>query len=160
MHLPRQFRTIIVPSSSFQLVVDQNMAIQAIKNLYTHLLPGGILVMPFMKLWKEEYDISWRQTGEKIREDDGATIKRWSRNWYDPQNQLEHNEDRYEVIKNGVVIATEHHLRSPATREYTQKQAVDLFVETGFVDLRIYKGFSREQASAQDELYTICGMRP
>jgi ubiquinone/menaquinone biosynthesis C-methylase UbiE len=160
MHLPRQFRTIIVPSSSFQLVLDPKQAHRAIKNLYAHLLPGGTLVMPFMKVWKEGYENSWRQTGEKVRESDGAIVKRWSRNWYDPQNQLEHTEDRYEVIKDGEVIASEHHLRSPATREYTQKQAMDLFIDIGFVDMRIFKGFTHKQASAEDDLFTICGLRP
>jgi ubiquinone/menaquinone biosynthesis C-methylase UbiE len=160
IQLPRMYQTIIVPSSSFQLVLDPDMARLAIENLYTHLTPGGTLVIPFMKVWKEGYDSSWRLTGEKIRQSDGATVKRWSRNWYDPTNRLEHNEDRYEVIKDGNIISTEHHLRSPATREYSQRDALELFIQAGFVDLRMYKGFTHEQASAEDEISTICGVKP
>jgi ubiquinone/menaquinone biosynthesis C-methylase UbiE len=160
MRLPRHYRTILVPSSCFQLVLEPERAHRAIDNFYKHLLPGGTLVMPFMKLWFEGYDSSWRLTGEKVRPSDGATIKRWSRNWYDPETQLESTEDRYEAIKDGVIIASEHHSRSPATREYTQRQALDLYIQGGFVDLRIYKGFTHEQASADDEIFVISGVRP
>jgi ubiquinone/menaquinone biosynthesis C-methylase UbiE len=47
MSLPRHYRTIIVPSSSFQLVLDSMQAHKAMRNLFTHLLHGGTLVMPF-----------------------------------------------------------------------------------------------------------------
>jgi ubiquinone/menaquinone biosynthesis C-methylase UbiE len=160
MKLPRSYQTIMVPSSSFQLLLDPIQARRAMENFFAHLLPGGTLVMPFMKVWQEGYDTSWRQTGEKIRESDGATVKRWSRNWYDAETQLEHSEERYEVIIDGVVVDTEHHIHSPATREYTQKQALDVFVAVGFVDLRVYKGFTREQASDNDEIFTISGLKP
>ena len=160
MRLPRQYRTILVPSSSFQLVLEPEHARQVIANLFSHLMQNGSLVMPFMKLWKEGYDSSWRQTGEKIRESDGATVKRWSRNWYDPVSELEHNEDRYEVIKDRVTIASEHHLRSPATRQYSQKQALDLFIQAGLVDLQIFKGFTHEQASSDEDIFTISGVKP
>lgn len=161
MQLPRKYKTILVPSSSFQLVLGEEHASQALANLYAHLLSGGTLVMPFMLLRKpgEPLEKDWELNGEMVRPEDGATVRRWSKSRYDPQTQLEHNEDRYEVIKDGEIIATEHHLRSPATRVYTQHQALDLFIRAGFVDLRVYKGFKLEQASADDGLFTISGVR-
>ncbi len=45
MALPCKYQTIIVPSSSFQLIIEPDQAQGAIKNLYHHLLPGGTLVM-------------------------------------------------------------------------------------------------------------------
>ncbi len=160
MKLPRKYQTIMVPSSSFQLVLEPEQARLAIANLVVHLLPGGTLVMPFMKVWREGYDSEWRLTGEKIRPQDGATIKRWSRNWFDHESQLETNEDRYEVVKDGVTVATEHHLRSPATREYSLRQAMELYIHAGLVDLRMYKAFSHEPATPDDDVITICGIRP
>lgn len=161
MNLPRHYQTIIVPSSLFQLVLDPLQAQAAMLNFFAHLLPGGTLVMPFMLLWKKGDPLSsWRLTGEKTRPEDGATINRWSRSRYDPETQLEHTEDRYEVIRDGVTIANEYHARSPATREYTQQQAQDLYEKPGFVDIRIYKGFTRLPASAEDEIFSISGKRP
>jgi len=159
IQLPRLYKTIIVPSSSFQLLLDPEQARLAISNFFNHLLPGGTLVMPFMKVWEEGFDSSWRQTGEKMRPSDGATVKRWSRNWYDPETQLEHTEDRYEVIRDGVTISNEYHVRSPATREYTQQQAQDLYIKSGFVDICNYKGFTRQPATADDEIFSITGKR-
>jgi SAM-dependent methyltransferase len=161
MRLPRKYRTILVPSSSFQLVLEPVNAQKAMENFCTHLLPGGILVMPFMQVWKrgEPFEWAWHQSGEKVRPSDGAIVKRWSHSRYDPETQLEHTEDRYEVIKDGEVIDTEHHVRSPATREYSQQQAKDLYIQAGFVYIRVYKGFTHKQASAEDEIFTITGKR-
>ena len=44
LDLPRKYRTIIVPSSSFQLVTDLAKARSALARFYDHLLPGGTLV--------------------------------------------------------------------------------------------------------------------
>ncbi len=162
MSLPRHYQTIIVPSSSFQLVLEPLQAQEAILNLFTHLLPGGTLVMPFMLEWKrgDALEIPWHMTGEKIRPSDGTTVKRWSKSRFDPESQLEHTEDRYEVIREGITISSESHVRSPATREYTQQQAKDLYVIAGFVDICIYQGFTRQPASVEDEIFSITGKRP
>ncbi len=162
MRLPRKYQTIIVPSSSFQLVLDPAEAQKTILNLYEHLLAGGSLVMPFMQIWKrsEPLESEWVLNGEQIRPGDGATVRRWSKSRYDPETQLEHNEDRYEVIRNGITIATESHVRSPATREYTQSQALDLYRMAGFMDITIYKGFTRHPAIAEDPIVTILGKKP
>ncbi len=162
LNLPHSYRTIIVPSSSFQLIVDPGKAQQAMKNFYNHLLPGGVLVMPFMLLWKrgDAVETDWKPTGEKVRPQDGAVIRRYSHSRYDPVTQLEHTEDRYEVMQDGSLISSEYHKRSPATREYTQPQALRIYEETGFKDLRMYKGFRRELASADDWIFSIVGIRP
>src|SRR5690349_19428522 len=52
LDLPRKYQTILVPSSSFQLLLDENLPPVAIRRFYEHLLPGGVLAMPFMTLWK------------------------------------------------------------------------------------------------------------
>jgi SAM-dependent methyltransferase len=161
MSLPRHYRTIIVPSSSFQLVLEPADAQRAILNLFDHQLPGGTLVMPFMLMRKkgEPMEMDWSLNGEKTRPIDGATIQRWSRSRFDPTTQLEHNEDRYEVIKDGVISASESHVRSPATREYIQEQAQELFLKAGFVDINVYKDFTRLPATAEDEIFSITGKR-
>jgi SAM-dependent methyltransferase len=161
MHLPRNYQTIIVPSSSFQLVLDPEDAREAITNLYNHLCAGGSLVMPFMRIWKrgDPLEVDWHLSGEKVRPTDGATIRRWSKNRFDAESQLEHTENRYEVLKDGVVIESEQHVQSPATREYTQAQALELYLKAGFVDITIYKGFTRLPASAEEEIFSIVGKK-
>src|SRR5215216_2456721 len=52
LSLPRQYRTIVIPSSTLQLVIDPAMAVQSLQQLAAHLLPGGIVAAPFMTVWK------------------------------------------------------------------------------------------------------------
>ena len=157
MHLPRLYQTIIVPSSSFQLVLKPIDARKAIQNLYDHLQVRGSLVMPFMRLWKkgDPLEVDWHLSGEKLRLSDGATIRRWSKIRFDSENQLEHTETRYEVLKNDVVIDREYHERSPATREYSQEQAFELCINAGFTNLIVYKGFTRLPATKDEEIFTV-----
>ncbi len=108
----------------------------------------------------EALEHDWQLNGEVTLPEGGVTYRRWSKDRFDPLTQLEHNEDRYEVLKEGVVISSEHHVRSPATRQYTQHQALDLYTQAGFVDPRLYKGFTHEQASTEDPIFTLSGVRP
>ena len=161
LDLPRRYQTIIVPSSSFQLVIEPRAAAEAMRRFYAHLLPGGVLAMPFLTIWQEgkPLETDWEPSGEQVRPKDGALVRRWSRTRYDPATQLEHTEDRYEVSLNAEILAAEHHHRSPATRGYTQEQAVRLYQDAGFRDIQLYQEFSFEPATAGDSIYTVVGTR-
>lgn len=161
MHLPRLYQTIIVPSSSFQLVLNPEAARKVLQNLYDHLQVDGSLVMPFMRLWKkgDPLEIDWHLSGEKLKSTDGATIRRWSKSRFDRVSQLEHTETRFEVLREGAVIESEYHEQSPATREYSQEQAYELFLKTGFVNLSVYHGFTRRPASKDEEIFTIVAQK-
>jgi SAM-dependent methyltransferase len=118
LDLPRRYRIILVPSSSFQLVMDIDSAKRTMKHFYNHLESGGVLIMPFMIIWQEGNPLEkgWVLDAEKERPDDGAVIRRWSRARYDLKNQLEHTETRFEASLDGEIVASEYHARSPATR--------------------------------------------
>jgi len=103
---------------------------------------------------------NWKLTGEKTRPAVGALARRWSRAWYDVEEQLEHTEERYEVTLDGQVIEAELHRQSPATRWYTQAQAEDLYRRAGFGDLRLLRGFTFQPATPDDEVFTIIGQKP
>lgn len=165
LDLPRRYRTIIVPSSSFQLVLDQNDARMAMDRLFHHLQPGGTLVMPFMILWTEKGGTpldpqDWYLLREKENPEDGTILRRWIRNRYDLDAQLEHTRDRYEVVRDGEVIHTEEYEHNPGTRWYTQEQAVNLYRAAGFTGITLLKEFTREPATPDDSLFTILGTRP
>ena len=120
--------------------------------------------MPFMLLWNEPNSEGivrgeWELAGEAVWPADGSTIRRWTRSTLDLAQQLESTEDRYEVLRDGVVVATEMHVRSPATRWYTQEQALHLYEEAGFTGMQVFKDFSQEGASPEDTLFSILGLR-
>lgn len=162
LSLPRAYRVIIVPSSSLQLVLDPALAVQAMRRLFAQLESGGVLVMPFMRLWQpgDPLENDWHLTGEAIRPEDGLLARRWSRSSFDPATELEHTEDRYELLRDGDIVASEHHRRSPATRSYTQQQAIDLYRAAGFTDLELRRQFSPQPADPDDTLFSVIGQKP
>ena len=163
--LPRRYRTIFVPSSSFQLLTDPTDAAAAMRRFFDHLVPGGMLAMPFMLIGPRGSEGAtavedWQLVRERVRPEDGGLVRHWSRSRYDLAAQLEHTEERYEVVRDGVLVASEQHARSPATRWYTQDQAAALYRQAGCVDLRLLSGFTFQPATARDTLFTILGTRP
>ncbi len=165
LELDRAYGTIFVPSSSFLLVTAPIDAREAMRRFFEHLLPGGALVMPFMRLWPgrtPEHNrwSDWFSSGEAVRPEDGATVRRAGRVRFDLEQQLEHSEDRYEVLVDGVVVHEELHVNSPATRWYTQEQALELYREAGFDDLRAVSDFTDKPAAPGDRIWCIFGRRP
>jgi ubiquinone/menaquinone biosynthesis C-methylase UbiE len=165
LELPRRYGTIFVPSSSFLLLTDADDAREAMRRFFDHLRSGGALVMPFMVLWPgrpPEGDAwtDWR-VSEAKRPEDGRIIRRHERFRFDMAAQLEHTEERYEVVDEaGNVVAEEQHARSPATRWYTQEQSLRLYVDAGFGDVRASSGFTFEPATPNDRIWTVIGRRP
>jgi SAM-dependent methyltransferase len=131
LDLPRHYRTILVPSSSFQLVLDRDAARTAMRRFRDHLLPGGALAMSFIWMDRPGQPLEETWQVEKVRPEDGALVRRtaWAR--YDPASQLEDTDDLYEVIRDGVVVASERRHRSPATRFYSRDEARALYEEAG-----------------------------
>jgi ubiquinone/menaquinone biosynthesis C-methylase UbiE len=162
LDLPRSYRTIIGSSSVFQLITDRDTARETLRRIFAHLQPGGVFVTPFGFDWREGegMDSGWHLVFEKIRPEDGATVRRWAHGWCEPEKQWWHSEDRYEVELNGVIIAQENHRQSPELRWYTQSDAVQLYQEVGFSKIQLFRGFEANPASADDRLFCVLGLKP
>lgn len=160
LSLPRRYRTILVPSSSFQLLLDAASPPLAMRRFYEHVEPGGVLALPFMTLWKEGDPLESESSDEVIRPEDGATIRRWTYARFDPDTGLEHTIDRYEILKNGQVVQSEEHRQSPATRSYTQAEAIGMLEQAGFKDLQVYHEFTFEPVKPTDTIFSIVGCKP
>ncbi len=160
LDLPRRYRCVVVPSSSFQLLLEPSEADAAMERLREHLEPGGALVMPFMRLWRpgDPFEEEW--TSEAIRPDDGALIRRTSRSRFDPETSLEDTDDLYEVIVDGRIVASERHVRSPATRSYTHEEVRQLYERHGFERLELFGEFVWDRAGADDRIVCAVGFRP
>ena len=158
LDLPRRYRTIIVPSSSFQLVIEPHGADQAMRCFHKHLEPGGVLVMPFIVLGGSAAEAGESSEKEVVRED-GAIVRRRSFARYDPATQLEHTDDTFEVFIDGQVVASERHVRSPATRGYTPAQARALFEAAGFAIEKVLSEFTDSLFRDGDKIFTVVARR-
>jgi ubiquinone/menaquinone biosynthesis C-methylase UbiE len=165
LDLPRLYRTILVPSSSFQLVTEHASAAEALHRFFRHLKPGGRLVMPFMVLSQADreqrrVERDWKISAQATRPHDGAVVRRWERATLDLIAQLEYTEDRYEVVVAGRIVEAETQVRSRATRWYTQAQVLAMVTDAGFRDIYLVRGFTDEPASASDAIFSVVARRP
>lgn len=157
LDLPRKYQTILIPSSSLQLITDPDMAVQALRRALDHLLPGGILLASIMALWKEGDSLESTWETSAVRELDGITFRRVSWSRYDPDTRIEATRDVYQKIAAAEVIAEETHERPQATRSYTQAEARELFERAAFKNIRLFSGFTFEPIRPEDWLFVIAG---
>lgn len=160
LKLPRKYKTILVPSSSLQLLLKPGQPLQAMQRFYDHLESGGVLAAPFMVLWQEGDPLESGFSREVARPEDGAIIRRTSWSHYNPETKMEGTRDTWEVIKDGVMIESEVHEQIPATLSYTQAEAIALFGETGFENIQAFSEFTFDPAKPADTLFTIIGTKP
>jgi SAM-dependent methyltransferase len=162
LDLPRTYATILGASSALQLVTDPAAARESARRVHDHLRPGGTFTGSFAFEWRpgEPLDTGWELLFEKQRPTDGATVRSWTREWREPEQQLWHAEQRFEVELDGRVVDTEEHRRSPEGRWYSQPQATELLEAAGFVEIELFRGFSFEPAEPSDRLFWFTARRP
>jgi SAM-dependent methyltransferase len=156
LDLPRRYRTVLVPSSSFQLLTDADVARSALARIVAHLEPGGLLAMSFMTIDGPSEWSDWF-----VREataDDGTTVRRRSR--VRGRGDLTDTEDHFEVIRDGEVISEERSERVPSTRTYSLDAVRDLYAQAGLVDVQMLHEFTREPATSETRMWTATGRRP
>jgi hypothetical protein len=143
------------------LICDRDDARRAMKRCYDHLEPGGAFVTPFSFGWRagDPLDTGWTMLFEKRRPEDGATVRSWTRERHEPDKQLWHAEQRFEVEVNGQVIAREFHHRSPQGRWYTQAEAQQLFRDAGFREVQLFHEFTDDPARPDDRLFSVLGVK-
>lgn len=173
LSMPRRYRTILVPSCSFQLVTDATEARATMDRLFQHLSPGGALVVRFGYDWQptEPLDRGWQLAFTKVRPEDGAVVTSWLHQWAEPENRFWHLEQRFEVRLGDELIENELHTISPEMKWYSQEQACELFAESGFGGIMTYAvrepdarpsthEYTSEPARLGDRNFCVLGVRP
>jgi SAM-dependent methyltransferase len=160
MDLGRQYQLVLVPSSSFQLLLDPNAAAAAMRRFHDHLVSEGTLVMPWIDIAQDYPGGSVDEGTKEATLPDGSVIRLTYRGWFDPERRLEHTDDRYERLVDGRVVEEERNLRSPATRQYERETIQSLHEAAGFADLEWLSGFTRTAALPGDRVVTTLARRP
>ena len=160
LDLPRKYRTIIVPSSSFlQLTAVDDMR-WALQRFLRHLEPGGTLSMSMRVLDPDPADEEFQIEAEAVRPSDGALVRRWWRCWYDVPERLQHTEDRYEIIVDGEIVTSETYIRSPALTWMPPAEALELLEDAGFIDVYGVHDFTDRPVQDDDSSFVFFGSRP
>ncbi len=159
LELPRKYQTILIPSSSIQLVIEPTAIRQALSRLLAHLLPGGVVVASIMTLWQKGEALASERECTAVRASDGAVFRRVARSRFDPASECEDTEDLYQKIVEGQVVQEELHRRAPATRSYSQAQIREMFTAAGFANVQLFSEFTSEPVKAADRLFVILGQK-
>lgn len=157
LELPKKYQTILVPSSTLQLIVEPSEADKALKRLIDHLLPGGVIVASIMTLWREGEPLVSEMEKASASDQDGVKFRRVSKSFYNPKSECEDTQDLYQMIVGDKVILEETHRRYPATRSYSQVQAKDLFERAGFKKIKLFSEFSFDPVKPKDALFVVFG---
>lgn len=160
LDLPRLYRTIIVPSSSFLHLTKREDAASALARFLQHLLPGGLLAMSMRIMDASEPEIDWELEAEAEHPENGSVIRRWFRCRYEPDRRLQHTEDRYELVRDGQVVHSETYVASPFLTWRPLGEALAMLCENGFVDVRADSDFKFAPATDRDSSFIVLGNRP
>jgi SAM-dependent methyltransferase len=160
MTLPRRYRLVLVPSSSFQLVLDPADATAAMARLVAHLEPGGTVIMPWIDIALDHPDGAEERFTEEATLPDGSTIRRTFVGTFDPVSGFESTDDRYERLRDGVVVDEQRIVRAPATRHYERDEILALHAAAGLEALRVVSGFTMSPARPGDRIVTTLARRP
>ena len=145
----------MVPSSSFQLLLDHDEAGRALDAFHRHLEPGGTLAMPIIVL-EGAHEEAWTTEAPL---DDGSTVRRTARAVFDSVRRVESTDDLYEVFRDGELVRSERHVRDLATLAWTPDELRDALEAHGFVDLQFLSGFTRGPHQPADEVFTVLARR-
>jgi SAM-dependent methyltransferase len=159
MELPRTYRLILVPSSSFQLLLDERDAVAAMRRFHDHLEPGGTLVMPWTDIAQDYPGGADDRATREVALSDGSVIRLDYHGSFDLAAALEHTDERFVRLVDGVVVEEERILRSPATRQYQRDEIRNLHETAGFGDVRWLSGFTRRAAEPGERIVTTLARR-
>lgn len=144
----KKYNLIFIPSGSFGLIADNNVAKAALKNFYNQLNNNGIFLfeietlkaLPDLNVWRGS---AWQRTdGKKIIVSSLAILE---------EENLCRSIAKYELVDNNNIIRTE--IEEYKIRLYDPKFISDMLHEIGFKNIRMVKAFdSLSTAALNDEV--------
>jgi ubiquinone/menaquinone biosynthesis C-methylase UbiE len=160
MELPRRYRVILVPSSSFQLLTDPTAAAAAMRQFRNQLAPNGTLAMPWIDISQDYPGGADDRRTTETTEPDGTVLRLTYHGWFDAATGLEHTDERFVRLIDGTVVEDERIVRSPATRQYDRESIQRLHEAAGFDEVEWLSGFTRGAAKPDDRIVTTLARRP
>src|SRR4051812_48694583 len=148
LSLSRQFALAFIPNGSLSLISDLDEVRESLRRIHAALLPGGTFVFEIGRC-KPEKSFSWPWGGRWVRRPDGALIAIGWLGHYDAATSTAHDLHRYDLIDNGVLLATE--FEEFDRRHYTLNEMRALLEAAGFSRFRALKAYALREPDEADE---------
>jgi SAM-dependent methyltransferase len=146
--LPKKYRLIIIPASSFILITNLQVARKSLKKIHEHLITGGKLILD-IDTPKAVNSLPGQWMGRWVERPDGATVVFSALSHYDRKEKIEYSIHKYELFKDGQLLNTE--LEHFATRYYEIDEFKALLEEAGFRNIKATKPFTDLPPDSDDQ---------
>ena len=132
LKLPYKYSTVIIAFGSLQLIADEVIVLQALKNLHYHMLDGGNLLIDIFvpDITIDEYSVS------TARLDERNVIRVTKRHVFNLEKKLANTFCLYELVVNGIVLQQENALVEIVWR--SDNEWKELLESAGFKVIKIY----------------------
>jgi hypothetical protein len=170
LDLPRRYRTIVV-CGGFGIGGSREHDVEALRRLYGHLEPGGLLVLDkevpyanprhwrhWVKRKRGAQPESWPAEGERRRASDGSEYDlRVRLADVDPLEQCVTFEMRAELWRDGELVAEEEHALKETM--YFPHELRLLLERAGFEDVALRAGHTDAEPTAEDDFVVFLARR-
>jgi methyltransferase family protein len=153
LDLPRRYGLVMIPEGSFCLLTDPARARACLTRLHAMMLSGGRLVFEveqLLPLTLSRFEPSGRRSVNLP--EGGELILSWSGR-YSPTERVSRSENRYQVLKDGLVVETE--IEKFDLRYYEPAEVAELLERSGFRDVQMTKPFGSAPPAETDESFVV-----
>jgi SAM-dependent methyltransferase len=158
LDLPKRYACIYIPCGSFTCVMGQENALEALRRLHRHLLPGGVLA--FNAYWGDWEDFDYNDpAGERLYPTDWKphvvkelggprrlVVERRTMG-VDPVEQMVSEQRRYRLYEGDELLAEEVH--AGQNHWYFKKELLLMLRLTGFGEVRVTGDYTDEEFGPQ-----------
>jgi len=166
--IPRRYRCIVV-CGGFGLGAAREQDVEALRRLYAHLEPGGLLALDYEV---EEFDAEWWRTwrptprdpsppaapGRRLGPDGFEYALRHRVVAVDDETRRVAREIQAWQWSDGQLVAHETH--ELFTNIYTSGEILDALGEAGFHDVEVEGGYHGGQPTGDEEFFVYLARRP
>jgi SAM-dependent methyltransferase len=147
--LQRKYELIIIPASSFILIIDKQAVKISLKKIYEHLQPGGKLILEIDTPEAAGKPRVW--AGRWVERPDGANLVFSSLSSYDKREKIESAIHKYELFKDGRLLETEQ--ENFAMRFYEKDVFKAMLEDAGLINIKVIKAY--QDAEPEENDHTI-----
>jgi hypothetical protein len=150
-------KLLFIPSGSFGLLLDDASVEIALGRVHEVLAPGGTFLVEAERIVHSPPELSGVWGGRWVERPDGAKLILSWLTQYSGSANVTSSVHRYELVKDGQVLAVEHD--DFQVRSYESEEFRSRLERAGFVGIEALKPYARVAADASDEAIVFCARK-
>ena len=153
LDLPRQYGVIYIPCGTFCLIINRDDAQEALRRMYAHLLPDGLLVFNLFWPYRESEPLSeaekveggvWTPMWTNTLPDGRQVVQSFKRLRVDRLEQVMNAHRRYQLVENGQIVHEE--IFASDERWYYKHEVVLMLEKAGFTNIQVTADWTDQPA--------------